>query len=409
MADKVKKAHGHIIQADWNQTDPLQMDYIHNKPSIPSVAPSMGPNEFGVLEFEAGLAEHNTNGEILTNEHLCGANTNKGYDTLLKLTNYGNVVATCYDVLTAVETGVNMSNQHTINYVNTVSRTKVVNRGRQLYSSQFRVGDLRTFSENDYENINEVGLWEIEVSLPERATQNTEYTFTISNTPLEDGLIDDDHALAGGWGAGIGIMPTPVDWASITDTNWEDPENAEYGKAPTKGLFYAMSVDYNNYEVRIRDAIVTGPWRVVFGESSGSFPNVSYFDDCIIDYSCYLSENDEEYLGPVHSISLVNTEEIHYDYPVTELTINDLVVNDPNYSHEWTVSFIAGDSDPLVIVPNEIAFKIKVRNESQPTENTVIYPLKWLYAEPVFEANHRYLITFKQIIDTIYGVWTVLE
>lgn len=26
------KAHGHIIQVDWNQTDPLKMDYIHNKP-----------------------------------------------------------------------------------------------------------------------------------------------------------------------------------------------------------------------------------------------------------------------------------------------------------------------------------------------------------------------------------------
>ena len=37
MADKVKKAHGHIIQADWNQTDPLKMDYIHNKPEIPSI------------------------------------------------------------------------------------------------------------------------------------------------------------------------------------------------------------------------------------------------------------------------------------------------------------------------------------------------------------------------------------
>lgn len=32
MADKIMKANGHIMQADWNQTDPLQMDYIHNKP-----------------------------------------------------------------------------------------------------------------------------------------------------------------------------------------------------------------------------------------------------------------------------------------------------------------------------------------------------------------------------------------
>ena len=32
------KAHGHILQADWNQTDPLQMDYIHNKPEIPDIS-----------------------------------------------------------------------------------------------------------------------------------------------------------------------------------------------------------------------------------------------------------------------------------------------------------------------------------------------------------------------------------
>ncbi len=36
MADKIVKANGHIVQADWNQTDPLQMDYIHNKPEIKS-------------------------------------------------------------------------------------------------------------------------------------------------------------------------------------------------------------------------------------------------------------------------------------------------------------------------------------------------------------------------------------
>ena len=28
------KANGHIVQADWNQTDPLKMDYIQNKPEI---------------------------------------------------------------------------------------------------------------------------------------------------------------------------------------------------------------------------------------------------------------------------------------------------------------------------------------------------------------------------------------
>ena len=32
MPNKIAKANGHIVQADWNQTDPLKMDYIHNKP-----------------------------------------------------------------------------------------------------------------------------------------------------------------------------------------------------------------------------------------------------------------------------------------------------------------------------------------------------------------------------------------
>ena len=37
MAIKKLKANGHIVQADWGQTDSRQMDYIHNKPEIPEV------------------------------------------------------------------------------------------------------------------------------------------------------------------------------------------------------------------------------------------------------------------------------------------------------------------------------------------------------------------------------------
>jgi hypothetical protein len=29
-----EKAHGHILQADWDQPDPLHMSYIHNKPDV---------------------------------------------------------------------------------------------------------------------------------------------------------------------------------------------------------------------------------------------------------------------------------------------------------------------------------------------------------------------------------------
>ena len=37
MPNKITKANGHIVQADWNQTDPLKMDYIHNKPDLSKV------------------------------------------------------------------------------------------------------------------------------------------------------------------------------------------------------------------------------------------------------------------------------------------------------------------------------------------------------------------------------------
>lgn len=34
MPNKILKANGHIVQVDWAQTDPLKMDYIHNKPDF---------------------------------------------------------------------------------------------------------------------------------------------------------------------------------------------------------------------------------------------------------------------------------------------------------------------------------------------------------------------------------------
>ena len=107
------------------------------------------------------------------------------------------------------------------------------------------------------------------------------------------------------------------------------------------------------------------------------------------EYSIY----DDSNKGPIHTTDLESDKEIHYNYPIEELTIASLVSKYSGYAEEWTVSFIAGDSEPIVTTPLET-------NET---------PIKWLYAEPVFEANKKYLITFKKIIDTIYGIWTVLE
>lgn len=44
MAIKKLKANGHIVQPDWNQTDPKKFDYIHNKPDISDVIKSSAQN-----------------------------------------------------------------------------------------------------------------------------------------------------------------------------------------------------------------------------------------------------------------------------------------------------------------------------------------------------------------------------
>ncbi len=38
MPNKIVKGNGHIVQSDWNQTDPKKFDYIHNKPEIPDIS-----------------------------------------------------------------------------------------------------------------------------------------------------------------------------------------------------------------------------------------------------------------------------------------------------------------------------------------------------------------------------------
>lgn len=42
MAQKITKAGGNIVQADWLQTDPSKMDYIHNKPDLSNLGITEG-------------------------------------------------------------------------------------------------------------------------------------------------------------------------------------------------------------------------------------------------------------------------------------------------------------------------------------------------------------------------------
>jgi hypothetical protein len=152
-------------------------------------------------------------------------------------------------------------------------------------------------------------------------------------------------------------------------------------------------------------------------------------DDFIYKYSTYLKLNIScreftENGTPVHDTYLHSDTEIHLKDPIESLFIEDLVRCYPeNIAQEWTISFITGNNLPSVTIPNNTTIPVRhaYLEDVYDSDYNIIgqkekfeyvnesLPIKWLYAEPVFEANHKYLITFKQIIDTIYGVWTVLE
>ena len=127
---------------------------------------------------------------------------------------------------------------------------------------------------------------------------------------------------------------------------------------------------------------------------------------------------------PIHDTYLHSDTEVHIKTPITSLTIQDLVRCYPeNWAQEWSISFKTDSSIPNITIPNNANFVVRnaelevdydsnssfIQYKEVCSYYTEELPIKWLYAEPVFEANKKYLITFKQIIDTIYGVWTVLE
>ena len=108
--------------------------------------------------------------------------------------------------------------------------------------------------------------------------------------------------------------------------------------------------------------------------------------------------------GSEHSTLLRSNTEVHYSNPVTELTITKLQRSfSVDTAQEWSIAFQVGEETPSITIPTTVEL------ENQDGTSVETFPLKWLYAQPIFEVNRKYLITFKQILDTIYGVWTVLE
>lgn len=109
------------------------------------------------------------------------------------------------------------------------------------------------------------------------------------------------------------------------------------------------------------------------------------YKDAIITYSYYDPSTAEI---PNHEIDLYSNTEVHYTSPVTALKIGSFISSYPGYSESWTISFIAGDEDPIVDLPDNV---------------------RWAVAEPAFEANKYYLLTFIPVGTYYLGVWTMME
>ena len=340
MADKVKKAHGHIIQADWNQTDPLKMDYIHNKPEIP-VVPSI---------------DHLASLEDLDKQQI-----------------------------------------------------KIVNKSGKVYTGQIKVADL----EWNEDFAAGGGIAFAPVVLPAETSDTTEYTIRLLNSPTTSEIQQAEtrygFCYLGYPSAAFAIIHNLDILAQeiLIKQNITNPSESDLVSAKTQALVMCDNFNYyyntdgwdiqteyakalNVAGTQIDQITFTGPWWVYCGESSGADIGIHWhaFENSIIEYSYERVESDEEALGPVHDIDLHSNTEVHYDFPVTELTINTLhKCFSDNINQQWVVSFIAGDIDPIVIVPESVNNK----------------PVKWINGKPQFRSNKKYMLTLSSIEIIIWN------
>ena len=267
------------------------------------------------------------------------------------------------------------------------NRLDVSGSAKTIISSSVRFGDLMWVTDPEAEAcVGNPGLFMGTPILP--GDENTVYSLSVELPTF---------STSDQWFRSAGGCP-PVD---ETILNMEGPEWVDYVCSETSGMWYytTISSDYVDgqyiytYAPTIREITQTGPWKIVFGECSGGasledlLQQKEVYKDAMVHYSYELYE--EYPAGPVHSIDLHSDQELHYDYPLTELTINNFVHSFPqNIAQQWTISFIAGDESPLILIPQNV---------------------KYVNAIPVFEPNKKYLMTFKEINGDFFCIWSVIE
>lgn len=87
------------------------------------------------------------------------------------------------------------------------------------------------------------------------------------------------------------------------------------------------------------------------------------------------------------TIDLSSNEEIHLQNTISSLEINSFISSFDGYSESWTILFTTSDTEPTLIIPNTV---------------------KWAVAEPVFDSNKTYMLSFVPFGDNYLGIWTVM-
>lgn len=530
MADKVKKAHGHIIQADWNQTDPLQMDYIHNKPELNNVV------------------QYDNNGEINVNTHIEDYYSSLN-DCLNALAEYSSNAASCMDVVVAANTAA--CNAYTaaeevlsyfissnVSVENLSSNIPIRNENGtfEIGSANINFVDGGGFSCPAQDAYN-YALNENKGSLPVTVSDISSMlnNFDINLSGIKQAMYYGGGAFDESGCYGVLPIPTASDLQTFSDLPLfaknkptsipvrTESGNIDVALTPTEEANAASKYYVDRYQKKIsnRDLInETGTfdlkinyWEPLYNYNSttdciggklsvtlpqnlmGKTINISVANNSLSSIAptssgttemlAFVTNNTESsfavntgsswetttvahevtstsayiylYIGktipaselhnytykyseylqltysyleysengtPIHDTYLHSDTEIHLKDPIESLLIEDLVRCYPeNIAQEWTISFITGNNLPSVTIPNNTTIPVRhaYLEDVYDSDYNIIgqkekfeyvnesLPIKWLYAEPVFEANHRYLITFKQIIDNIYGIWTVLE
>lgn len=409
---KLSKANGHIVQVDWNETEPTSFSYIHNKPEIPSinglateayVQDQINSINSGTSVTVGGVHQETFNAdnkldkpENLASSYYKVIAANSTKTTTLFIDNSvaanvinqkssGNVIVT-YRNQTAGNTlsgyqkvlisGEPVAPSHvaTKNYVDTnINQQIALNRTQSRITTSALAEKTVSFSDCYYTyevcyqmpdaSGTNTAMYSIRIDLNETIPANTEVHISASSWITNPRMGGTDHASNMGYEASELLLYNDAmsSQNAITYTNGDS--DVTFIAEEDITCFYIVDTNCGvPYEY------TDGWW--------------SYGADQIT--VTYLSGSNE--LANLGGIDLYSNTELHYDIPIAEIRINSFIESYPSdVAQTWTLSFIAGDSDPVIILPDSSDCKIR-----------------WQGAEPIFSAYTYYYLTFKKIRENVY-------